>query len=284
LISDGVISRTLAKKPEHAKALVRALASDTTEVQFGLNRQLPTEINVSPLLSLKGGGTNQKRITSDVKLSERALADISAVEKFARNNPSIWDSEFDSINDYLNSVFTANGPQPKEVAPAKETGAGAKTDVVDDNAPVEISVEFDTIRQDEGEVLESYVDTEGHLTGGIGHKLTEEEKKKYPEGTAIPQEVVEKWFEEDTATAKAGAERIIKKNLLRNVPPVVDQVLTEMVFQMGVSGTNEFERMLDSLRIRDYEVAADEILDSDWARQTPERAQRAADRIRALAK
>lgn len=57
-------------------------------------------------------------------------------------------------------------------------------------------------------------------------------------------------------------------------------VLAEMVFQLGISGVRKFAKMLDALNRQDYESAANEMMDSQWAKQTPERAQRLADLMR----
>ena len=51
-------------------------------------------------------------------------------------------------------------------------------------------------------------------------------------------------------------------------------VLVEMAYQLGVNGLMNFKRMFLALAERDYERAAAEMLDSRWARQTPERARR----------
>jgi lysozyme len=271
--------------PAKAFTTIQEMARESLQVQYATHAEIPTRISAISLAKptrgnvLEGNVSQRKRISSDVTLSPRMLADVSAAEKAARNNPSLWNTKFETINDYLSNLFTSNGPQPKDVTPTKEA---EPTFAVDGGA--KIKVDESSIKQAEGERLESYVDTEGFLTAGIGHKLSDAEKSEYPEGTAVPQKVVDKWFKEDTAEAKAGAERIISANLLEAAPPEVDQVLTEMVFQLGEAGTKKFVETLDALRIRDYDRAADEMLNSEWAEQTPERAKNASDRIRSLAK
>ena len=44
-----------------------------------------------------------------------------------------------------------------------------------------------------------------------------------------------------------------------------------MCYQLGERGTRRFHRMLAAFEIGDYDTAADELLDSDVARQQPER-------------
>jgi lysozyme len=53
-------------------------------------------------------------------------------------------------------------------------------------------------------------------------------------------------------------------------------VLLNMSFQMGTDGLLQFRRTLDHIRLGKYIEAADAMLQSLWAKQTPERAQRLA--------
>lgn len=64
------------------------------------------------------------------------------------------------------------------------------------------------------------------------------------------------------------------------LPEGVQMSLMNMAFQLGVSGLLNFKRMIDALAIGHFERAFVEALDSKWARQTPERAMRVAQRIR----
>lgn len=57
-------------------------------------------------------------------------------------------------------------------------------------------------------------------------------------------------------------------------------VLDEMVFQLGLVGVLGFRKMLSAFYARDYARAADEMLDSAWARQTPNRARMLAGLMR----
>lgn len=66
----------------------------------------------------------------------------------------------------------------------------------------------------------------------------------------------------------------------RMVNAVRQGVLTEMVFQLGIDGVRKFVKMLDCLTRHDYDGAADQMLASQWAKQTPERANRLADLMR----
>lgn len=73
-------------------------------------------------------------------------------------------------------------------------------------------------------------------------------------------------------------------NLLRSEEISLDdtrkEVLIEMAYQLGVKGLSKFYKMLKALRDMDYDTAADEMLNSLWARQTPQRCKRLSEVMR----
>ncbi len=58
------------------------------------------------------------------------------------------------------------------------------------------------------------------------------------------------------------------------------EILISMMYQMGVSGVYKFRNMWTALENGQYDLAATEMLDSRWARQTPARAERHAEVMR----
>jgi len=57
------------------------------------------------------------------------------------------------------------------------------------------------------------------------------------------------------------------------------EVLVELAFQMGLPNLLKFKRMLAAMKDGQFEKASEELLDSKYAGQTPERAARYAKRI-----
>ena len=57
-------------------------------------------------------------------------------------------------------------------------------------------------------------------------------------------------------------------------------VLTEMAFQMGWTGLHKFVKMFEAISNHDLGLAAVEMLDSKWAKQTPGRANGLARKLR----
>ena len=67
-----------------------------------------------------------------------------------------------------------------------------------------------------------------------------------------------------------------------SLPSECKSVLMEMCYQLGVTGVSKFKKALKAMEDGDWEKAADEMLDSKWAKQTPRRAKEMSDIIRSL--
>jgi lysozyme len=119
------------------------------------------------------------------------------------------------------------------------------------------------IREHEGCVYEVYLDTEENPTGGVGHL--------FAVGSKIPEKAVEAFFEEDFRVATADYLFLVREYNL-DLTPVRRSVLIDMLFNMGFSRVMGFRRMLAALVVEDYNLAADEMLDSKWAVQVGKRA------------
>lgn len=65
-----------------------------------------------------------------------------------------------------------------------------------------------------------------------------------------------------------------------NCNPIRQTVLACMVFNMGLTKTLGFKAMLDAVRQGQWSRAADEMLDSQWAKQVGHRATRLANMMR----
>ena len=70
----------------------------------------------------------------------------------------------------------------------------------------------------------------------------------------------------------------IQNHLFRSFPvygelnEVRQTVLVSMAYNMGMKGLMGFKKMLKAITVYDYETAADEMIDSKWARQVKRRA------------
>lgn len=128
------------------------------------------------------------------------------------------------------------------------------------------------LRRDEGEVLSAYKDHLGFLTIGIGRLI---DPKK---GGGITRE--------ESAYLLRNDLNRIDRALQERIPWIVTLsnarrgVLQNMAFQMGIDGLMRFRNTLTMIEQGEYSKAADEMLNSEWARQTPERAKRLATQMR----
>jgi len=67
-----------------------------------------------------------------------------------------------------------------------------------------------------------------------------------------------------------------------DLPNAVKDVMIEMCYQLGVNGVSKFKKTIEHLKNEEWELAADEMLDSKWAKQTPNRAKALSDRVRCV--
>ena len=66
----------------------------------------------------------------------------------------------------------------------------------------------------------------------------------------------------------------------RDLDEVRQRALADLAFNMGIPRLHGFVKMLDALKGRDYHRAADELLDSRYAKQVGARSDRVAEMIR----
>lgn len=63
-------------------------------------------------------------------------------------------------------------------------------------------------------------------------------------------------------------------NAWRNCNPARQAILISLTYQLGLTGVSAFQKMWMALSAGDFKRAADEMLNSKWAKQTPNRAKR----------
>ena len=134
---------------------------------------------------------------------------------------------------------------------------------------------MDRVKEHEGYRLDPYFCTEGFLTGGYGHKILE--------GEVVPT-TKEGWdllFEKDFNKAWDSMKELCSENEL-DIHIKAQGILCEMIFQMGANGVSKFKNMILALKSKSYSAAATEMLDSRWAKQTPNRAKELSSRMEEL--
>ena len=128
------------------------------------------------------------------------------------------------------------------------------------------------LQRDEGFMDKPYRDTVGKLTIGYGRNLDD---------VGITKAEARVMLINDIETAMAEAIRLWP--WIRKKPVAVRLGFYNMIFNMGAPRVLGFKKMLERLEVDDYQAAADEALDSKWAKQVGERAVRIADLFRSAA-
>ena len=136
-----------------------------------------------------------------------------------------------------------------------------------------------SVKKHEGYRNKVYLDTLGKRTVGVGHLCVEdfwEDDKEYEESFLMTI------LEHDLQTAIKGAKDLMAENGCMDIDEQAEELIIEMVFQLGKTGVSKFKNMWKALSGLEYSAAADQMLDSRWAKQTPNRANGMADVMRSL--
>ena len=123
------------------------------------------------------------------------------------------------------------------------------------------------ITANEGEVLKPYKDSLGYWTIGIGHRIYGEVPPKWKGGIKT-QEMFNLFFQ-DYKSALMTAQNIFPD--LDDYPEDAQMVLVDMCFQMG-NKVKRFLKMREAIDTGDWNLAAWEIIDSQYLLETPVRA------------
>jgi lysozyme len=138
------------------------------------------------------------------------------------------------------------------------------------------------LEYDEGVKYEIYLDHLGLPTFGIGHLVTENDPEHGEEvGTAVSEDRVSEAFEQDIQTTMSEC-RILYEDF-DDLPEEVQLIIANMMFNMGRPRLSKFKGMKRGVDARDWNTAADEMVDSKWYRQVTNRADRLVERMRAVA-
>lgn len=138
------------------------------------------------------------------------------------------------------------------------------------------------LAEDEGCKFEIYLDHLGLPTFGIG-ALVKEHDPEYglPVGTPVSEERVRQRFNLDIAVTLEDCLRLYPD--FDELPEEAQLVIANMCFNLGYPRLSKFKGMKAGVDARDWNRAADEMVDSKWFDQVPNRAKRLVKRIRDLA-
>jgi GH24 family phage-related lysozyme (muramidase) len=135
---------------------------------------------------------------------------------------------------------------------------------------------------DEGVKYEIYNDHLGYPTFGIGHLVIDTDPEYGQEvGTSVSEDRVAEAFDKDVRTVISDCETLYPD--FDELPEECQLIIANMMFNMGRPRLKKFKGMKRGVDSRDWNAAADEMIDSAWYRQVPNRAGRLVKRMRALA-
>lgn len=109
----------------------------------------------------------------------------------------------------------------------------------------------------------------GKLTLGVGRNLDDDGITEYES----------EWLlEKDIARVTAQADRELE--WFSKLDPRRQDAVLSMLFNLGAARFREFKQMIAALEAGDYNAAADAMLQSEWAREVPNRAKELAEMMR----
>ena len=130
---------------------------------------------------------------------------------------------------------------------------------------------LDEIKKHEGFRSKVYKCTEGYDTIGYGFAIKDLE---------LDEDIAEQILIKKLDSLQ---ERIESKfNWFDDSPQEVRDVVVNMCYQLGVSGFSKFKKTIYLLETEQYDDASIEMLDSLWAKQTPNRAKELSETLRGI--
>ena len=116
---------------------------------------------------------------------------------------------------------------------------------------------------DEGRRKRIYPDTRGKITAGVGRNLTDRD---------FSDDEIDLMLQNDVRNTLRDLDS--KYPWWRGLTEARQQVLANMCFNMGIARLSGFKKFLAALQSGRWDVAAEEMMNSDWAGQVGDRATR----------
>ena len=123
------------------------------------------------------------------------------------------------------------------------------------------------IEESEGWRSKPYYCSENYPTVGFGFKIGDKDAP-LPSFT-LPRAAGEVWLVE---ILKELTFSLSSYHWFNSLNENRQNIILSMAYQMGVYGLLQFRNMIKAILEDNFQLAADEMLDSRWAKQTPERA------------
>ena len=122
------------------------------------------------------------------------------------------------------------------------------------------------IKKNEGFSLKPYKDQLGNYTIGYGHLIKKNEKEFFKK--KFNKKFFENLFEKDFLKALEDYKNKFKQ---RHSSEASEELIIEMIFQLGIKNVNKFKKMKKKLSNKQKYLVCLEMMDSLWYKQTPKR-------------
>lgn len=137
------------------------------------------------------------------------------------------------------------------------------------------------LAEDEGCKYEIYLDHLALPTFGIGHLIREfDPENGQPVGTPVSEERVRQAFNLDVIVTLEDCDRLYPD--FDDLPEEAQLIIANMCFNLGYPRLSKFKKMKAAVDAREWDEAANQMVDSKWYTQVPNRAKRLEDRMRHL--
>jgi len=139
---------------------------------------------------------------------------------------------------------------------------------------------YEQLKIDEGVVYEIYLDHLGYKTFGVGHLVLESDPEHgYGVGEPVSVERVQECFDRDLDVAVSECVALYKADVWEGFPGEVQEILVNMMFNLGRPRLSKFKMMNRALEYGDWKEAAVQGRDSLWHKQVGNRAERLMTRL-----
>tara|TARA_Y100001938_G_scaffold150398_1_gene241141 strand:- start:6081 stop:6524 length:444 start_codon:yes stop_codon:yes gene_type:complete len=134
---------------------------------------------------------------------------------------------------------------------------------------------------DEGVVHEIYLDHLGLPTFGIGHLVLESDPEHGKAvGTPVGEDRCIEAFESDLESVLSDCAILYPD--FDDLPEEAQQIIANMMFNMGRPRLTKFRMMKEAVNERNWEEAANQMVNSRWYAQVGKRAERLVERMAAI--
>jgi lysozyme len=135
---------------------------------------------------------------------------------------------------------------------------------------------LESVKKHEGYRNKVYLDTLNKRTVGVGHLCVED---FWEDGKEYDEDFLMGILEKDLQSAIDQADDMCSNLKISDDAKII---IIEMIFQLGGTGVSKFRKMWQALQQDppDYAEASVQMLDSRWAKQTPNRAKEMADHMK----